>query len=173
MTQGTAASKSTAALIAELEQEIKTTRRLLERVPGDKLSWRPHTKSMSLGQLALHVATVPAGIARILANDTCEVPQFKQAEAMSAAELIRALDESLQTARGFLSGLDDARAVATWKLMKNGRELMAMPRIRVVRMLMLNHWYHHRGQLSVYLRMLNVPVPSIYGPSADENPFAT
>jgi uncharacterized damage-inducible protein DinB len=173
MTQGTAPTKSTATLIAELEQETKTTRRVLERVPEGKLSWKPHDKSMSLGQLALHVATMPSGITRILANDTFEVPQFKQAEATSAAELIRALDESLQTARAFLVGLDDARSTTIWRLVKDGRELMAMPRIAVVRTLMLNHWYHHRGQLSVYLRLLNVPLPSIYGPSADENPFVT
>jgi uncharacterized damage-inducible protein DinB len=173
MTQGIAPTKPTATLIAELEQETKTTRRVLERVPEGKLAWKPHDKSMSLGQLALHVATLPSRISRILANDTVEAPQFKQAEATSATELIRALDESLQTARAFLAGLDEARAMATWRLVKDGRELMAIPRIAVVRALMLNHWYHHRGQLSVYLRLLNVPLPSIYGPSADENPFAT
>jgi uncharacterized damage-inducible protein DinB len=173
MTQGTSPSKFTSPLIAEMEQEAKTARRLLEKVPGDKLSWRPHEKSMSLGQLALHVATIPGGISRILANDTFEAPQFKQAEAASVSELIPALEESVRTAGEFLGNLDDARAAAVWRLVKSGRELMAIPRIAVVRALMFNHWYHHRGQLSVYLRLLNVSLPSIYGPSADENPFET
>jgi uncharacterized damage-inducible protein DinB len=172
MTQATATQKLAAPLIAELEQEAGTTRRVLERVPGDKLSWRPHPKSMSLGQLALHVATTPGMIAQILANDTFEAPQFVQAEAASVSELIPALEESVRSAREFLASLDEARAAGVWKLVKGDRELMSVPRIGVVRMIMLNHWYHHRGQLSVYLRLLNVPLPSIYGPSADENPFA-
>jgi uncharacterized damage-inducible protein DinB len=111
-------------------------------------------------------------IAQILANDTFEAPQFVQAEAASVSELIPALEESVRSAREFLASLDEARAAGVWKLVKGDRELMSVPRIGVVRMIMLNHWYHHRGQLSVYLRLLNVPLPSIYGPSADENPFA-
>ena len=159
------------ALIAELEQETQTTRRVLERVPGDKLSWKPHAKSMSLGQLALHVATTPGGIARILSADSFDITSFGQQEAATASELLPALEESLNSARSFLSGLDDQQAGATWRLTREGKELMALPRIAVVRSILLNHWYHHRGQLSVYLRLLDVPVPSIYGPSADENPF--
>ena len=128
---------------------------------------------MSRGQLARHVATIPGRISRILANDSFEAPQFNQAEAASVSELIPALEESVRTAGEFLGNLDDARAAAVWRLVKSGRELMAIPRIAVVRALMFNHWYHHRGQLSVYLRLLNVSLPSIYGPSADENPFET
>jgi len=173
MTQATAPLKLAAPLIAELEQEAKTTRRGLERVPGDQLSWRPHPKSMSLGQLALHVAAIPGAISRLLANDTFEAPRFVQTEAASVSELIPALEESVRLAREFLGSLDETRAAGIWKLVKDGRELMAVPRIGAVRMIMLNHWYHHRGQLSVYLRLLNVSLPSIYGPSADENPFAT
>jgi len=172
MTQATAPQRSAAPLIAELEQEARTTRRVLERVPGDQLSWRPHPKSMSLGQLALHVATIPSSIAQILTQDTFEAPQFAHAEAASVSELVPALEASVRAAHEFLAGLDEARATAVWKLVKGGHELMAAPRIGVVRMIMLNHWYHHRGQLSVYLRLLNVSLPSIYGPSADENPFA-
>ncbi len=127
---------------------------------------------MSLGQLALHVATTPGALAGILATDTYEVGNFDQREATSVAELIPSLEESVRTAREFLMGLNEERAVATWKATRSGRELMAAPRIALIRSLMLNHWYHHRGQLSVHLRLLNVPVPSIYGPSADENPFA-
>jgi len=173
VTQATAPSKSTAPLIAELEQEAQTTRRVLERVPADKLAWRPHSKSMSLGQLALHVATIPGAIAHMLANDTFEAPRFVQAEAASVSDLIPALEDAVCSAREFLARLDEVRAASIWKLVKDGRELMAVPRIGLVRSIMFNHWYHHRGQLSVYLRLLNVSLPSIYGPSADENPFAS
>jgi uncharacterized damage-inducible protein DinB len=159
-------------LLAELDQEAATTRRVLERVPGDKLGWKPHPKSMSLGQLALHVATTPGGAATILSQDSFEFPESDQPAASSAAELIPTLEESLKTAKGVLSSLDDSRAMQNWQLTKDGKVLFEAPRIAVIRSIMLNHWYHHRGQLSVYLRLLNVPVPSIYGPSADENPFA-
>ena len=159
-------------ILAELDQEAATTRRVLERVPGDKLGWRPHPKSMSLGQLALHVATLPGQGAAFLSKDEVELPEFRNPPAATtAAELIPALDQSLLRAKGFLGGLDDGSALSTWKLMKGAKVLLAVPRIGMVRSLMLNHWYHHRGQLSVYLRLLNIPVPSIYGPSADENPF--
>ena len=172
MSQAAAPMKAVSPLIAELVQETQITRRVLERVPGDKLTWKPHTKSMSLGQLALHVATTPGALAGVLATDTYEVGSFDQPEATSVEELIPSLEESVRTAREFLMGLNEERAVATWRATRSGRELMAAPRITLIRSLMLNHWYHHRGQLSVYLRLLNVPVPSIYGPSADENPFA-
>lgn len=158
-------------LLQELEQEAQTTRRVLERVPGEHLGWKPHPKSMSLGQLALHVATVPGGVAEISVQSACEVPQFAQPSATSAAELIPALNESVAKAKQLLGGMDDAAMAATWRLMKGDREVMAIPRAALLRSIMLNHWYHHRGQLSVYLRELGVPVPSIYGPSADENPF--
>jgi uncharacterized damage-inducible protein DinB len=144
--------KAVEVLLQELEHEAKTTRRVLERVPGDHLAWKPHAKSMSLGQLALHVATVPGNVAEIAARPTFAVTAFTQASASTAAELLPALDESIAKARRVLGG-------------------MALPRAAFLRSIMLNHWYHHRGQLSVYLRELNVPVPSIYGPSADENPF--
>jgi uncharacterized damage-inducible protein DinB len=160
-------------LLQELDQEAQTTRRVLERVPGDRLAWKPHEKSMSLGQLALHVATTPGGVARIAALDECPVPTFSQPEPATADELVPALEQSLSQARATLNGMDDARLMATWRLVDDGREIMALPRVAVLRTIMLNHWYHHRGQLAVYLRLLGVPVPSIYGPSADENPFAS
>ena len=161
------------ALLAELDQEAQTTRRVLERVPEAHLSWKPHPKSMSLGQLALHVATVPGNVAELAAMDTVPVPPaFVQPEAATSSELVPALAASVAKARQQLGGLDDAAMSATWRLMSGGRELMAMPRAALVRAIMLNHWYHHRGQLLVYLRLLNVPVPSVYGPTADENPFA-
>ena len=161
------------AILAELDQEAHATRRVLERVPQAQLSWRPHPKSMSLGQLALHVATVPGIVAELAAQDTIpEPPAFVQPEAATAAELVPTLDASLAKARQVLGGFDDAKLNATWRLMSGGKEIMAMPRAAVLRMIMLNHWYHHRGQMLVYLRMHNVPLPSVYGPTADENPFA-
>ena len=159
-------------LLAELEQEAETTRRVLERIPQAHLMWKPHPKSMSLGQLALHVATVPGMVAELAALDTIpEPPAFVQPEAATASELVPSLTESVAKAKRALGGFDDARMGAIWRLQSGGREIMAMPRVAFVRAIMLNHWYHHRGQLSVYLRELGVPVPSIYGPSADENPF--
>ncbi len=162
-----------AGLIPELEQEAATTRRVLERVPADKLKWRPHAKSMTLGQLALHVATTPGGIAEIAALDEVPMPEpgnFPQPE--SASQVLTAFEGSIRKAKAYLSELPDDKAMAEWKAMKDGRAVMTLPRFVLLRAIMLNHWYHHRGQLSVYLRLLDVPVPSIYGPSADENPFA-
>src|SRR5262245_10597057 len=160
------------ALIQELEQESQTTRRVLERVPGDKLAWKPHEKSMSLGQLALHVATTPGMVAEICQQSPFSIPEFTQPSAKSAAELVPALEESVRKAREILGAMDDAALTKMWRVVDGDREVMALPVGAVMRSIMLNHWYHHRGQLSVYLRQLSVPVPSIYGPSADENPFA-
>jgi len=161
------------ALLAELEQEAQTTRRQLERVPQEHLTWKPHPKSMSLGQLALHVATVPGLVAELAAVDVVPRPStFQQAEASTASELLPALTESVAKAKRALGEFDDAKMQAMWRLQNDGKDLLAMPRVAFVRAIMLNHWYHHRGQLQVYLRLLNVPVPSVYGPTADENPFA-
>ena len=161
------------ALIGELEQEAATTRRVLERVPADKLSWKPHEKSMSLGQLALHVAQVPGFVATMAVQNPGALPEnFEQASAESVDGVLTALTDSLAQAKEILQGFDDAAMMETWSLTAGDRTLMSMPRVGLLRAIMLNHWYHHRGQLSVYLRLLDVPVPSIYGPSADENPFA-
>jgi uncharacterized damage-inducible protein DinB len=161
------------ALLAELEQEAKTTRRVLERIPQAHLSWRPHPKSMSLGQLALHVATVPGDVAELAAIDTVtEPPPFFQPEASTTDELVPSLTDSVAKAKRALGSFDDGKMTATWRLQSGGRDIMAMPRVAFVRAIMLNHWYHHRGQLLVYLRLLDQSVPSVYGPTADENPFA-
>jgi uncharacterized damage-inducible protein DinB len=160
------------AILQELEQEARTTRRVLERVPNDQLDWRPHKKSMSLGQLALHVAMVPATVAEVAMQSPYAVRQVDQPSAKSASELLPTLEDSVTKAKTLLGGLDDAEMMSTWRMMNGDRELLAIPRAAVLRSIMLNHWYHHRGQLSVYLRQLDVPIPSIYGPSADENPFA-
>jgi uncharacterized damage-inducible protein DinB len=160
------------AMLQELEQEAETTRRVLERVPDDRLTWRPHDKARTLGQLALHVAIVPGGVAEIALQSSAQAPNFTDPSPNSASELVPALNESIAKARKLLGGMDDATLVATWRLMRGDRELFAIPRVAFLRSIMLNHWYHHRGQLSVYLRQLGVAIPSIYGPSADENPFA-
>jgi uncharacterized damage-inducible protein DinB len=159
-------------LLQELEQEAQTTKRVLERVPQAHLGWKPHEKSMSLGQLAMHIATVPGNVAQMIAQPSMQMPKFVQSPATQVSELLPALDNSVKQAREALGGMDDAAVTAMWRVLDGDREIMAMPRIAALRAIMLNHWYHHRGQMSVYLRQLNVPVPSIYGPSADENPFA-
>lgn len=158
-------------LIAELDQEARTTRRVLERVPTNKLSWRPHAKSMSLGQLGLHVAQTPGNVAHLARVSISQPPQFEQASATSTAQLLEALDTSVAQAKATIGGWDDAQMLETWSMSNDGKALMSLPRAGLLRAIMLNHWYHHRGQLVVYLRLLDVPVPSVYGPSADEQPF--
>jgi uncharacterized damage-inducible protein DinB len=159
-------------LLQELEREAQTTRRVLERVPDEQLGWRPHQKARTLGELALHVAATPGAVATFAAQSEVQPPDFTDASPTSAASLLPAHDESIATAKRVLGTMDDATLQATWRIKRDGREILAMPRIALLRSIMLNHWYHHRGQLSVYLRQLGVPIPSIYGPSADENPFS-
>lgn len=163
------------SFLQELEQEAATTRRVLERVPNDKLDWRPHPKSMSLGQLAQHVATTPGQIAAMVTGASFALPaEFPSPpSAASTEELLKAFEADIAQAKDTLSNWDDAHATAEWTVTNaSGKTLMQMPRVGFIRVIALNHWYHHRGQLSVYLRLLDVPLPSIYGPSADENPFA-
>jgi len=159
-------------MLMELDQEAQTTKRVLDRIPEDKLSWKPHPKAFSLGQLALHIASVPASVAAAAVPDTMEAPNFSQPEPKSRQEVLDTFSKSLESARAALKKMDDARLNSTWSLTKNGKVLMSVPRIAFLRSILMNHNYHHRGQLSVYLRILDVPVPAIYGPSADENPFA-
>jgi uncharacterized damage-inducible protein DinB len=163
--------KLSESILMELDQEAQTTKRVLERIPDDKLAWKPHPKSFSLGQLALHIASVPAGVTTIVMQDSVEAPDFSQPEPKSRQEILDTFSKSLETAKGNLTKMDDARLAETWSLTRGGKVVMSAPRAGFLRSVLLNHVYHHRGQLSVYLRMLDVPVPSIYGPSADENPF--
>ena len=158
----------------ELASEASTTRRVLERVPEAHLGWRPHARSMSLGQLALHVATLPRQLTEFVSGDELDFGAAAGTAPMVASrqQLLAAFTSSTEHARAYLETLSDARATATWRLMIDGRQLFAAPRAAVLRSFLFNHWYHHRGQLLVYLRLLDVPVPSVYGPSADENPFA-
>ena len=161
-------------MLQELEQEAATTRRLLERVPDSRTAWRPHEKSWTLGELAMHIAMVPGGVAEFVARPSpVQAPEFPDPPAApNTAELLRRFDESMAKARTVLTGMDDAAASEMWRMVNGQRDVMAMPRAAFMRAILLNHWYHHRGQLSVYLRFLGVPLPSIYGPTADENPFA-
>jgi uncharacterized damage-inducible protein DinB len=158
----------------EFTEEVATTKRVLDRVPVDKLSWKPHERSMSLGQLALHIASVPGGIAKITKPDTFDVSKsdFNPPMPESMNEVHAAFEQSVRDVEQTLSETTEETAQADWHLMVGDKELVSMPRVSVWRSLMLNHWYHHRGQLAVYLRLLDVPVPSIYGPSADQNPFS-
>lgn len=161
-----------AAVLKEFDQEAGTTRRVLERVPTDKLSWRPHPKSMSLGELALHVAASPGVIAGWCCEDVTEFTGEKPPSPSSTADILTAHDQGVKTVKDKIGQLGDEGLQGTWTAKAGGNTLMAMPKAVLVRSIVMNHWIHHRGQLSVYLRLLDVAVPSIYGPSADENPFA-
>jgi uncharacterized damage-inducible protein DinB len=162
-----------AEVLQEFELESATTRRVLERVPADQLAWKPHPKSRSLGQLALHVAIGPGLISQWALQDSMEMPDMGEPpQPTSSTQILAAHDDSIQKTKAAVSAMGDAGLGAMWQLQKNGAILMALPKGVLIRSLALNHMYHHRGQLSVYLRLLNVPVPAIYGPSADENPMA-
>jgi uncharacterized damage-inducible protein DinB len=126
---------------------------------------------MSLGVLALHIAGTPGQIAKMVEGDTYSMDNYTGPPVpASKQEILDAHKNGLEAARAFLGSLEDARATADWKFLQNGKEIMTMPRVVAIRAIMLNHLYHHRGQLSVYLRLLDIPLPSIYGPSADEQP---
>ena len=160
-------------MIAELDQEAQATERMLDRVPADQLTWKPHDRSMTLGQLALHVATVCGSVGNMLEMDAFDVndADFVQAQPASKDEIMRRFAEELENGKAKLEALDNDSAMSDWKLTKGGDQLWSVPKIALARNLMFNHLYHHRGQLSVYLRLLDVPVPVTYGRTADENPF--
>ncbi len=161
-------------LLLEFREELKTTRRVFARIPADKLTWKPHEKSMTLGQLAMHTAGIPGAIAGITAGESFDVLKRKSAPPAAATteEIQSALEHSAEVVEKNLKAASDETAYAQWRMMRGDAVVMAIPRVVAWRSMMLNHWYHHRGQLSVYLRLLGVPVPAIYGPSADENPSA-
>ena len=162
----------TAAILQEFDTEAATTRRVLERVPTDKLDWKPHVKSMSLGELAMHTAMTPGPICGWATVDEFAFTGAKAPVAGSTADIVAAHDASVTKMKDIVGGLGDTGLMSNWKATMGGKQVFEMPKAALVRAIALNHWYHHRGQLSVYLRLLDVPVPSIYGPSADENPFA-
>ena len=160
------------AFIAEIDQEAPATRRLLEIVPDDKLEWRPHPKAMSLGQLAMHVAQTQGGVAQGTDEEFVSAPDFIHNEGTSRAEILAAFEEGTKKAKEILAATSDEKALGEWRIVDGEKVLMAMPRVAFWRTVMLNHTYHHRGQLSTYLRTLDIPLPSVYGPSADTNPFS-
>lgn len=161
------------AFLAELSQEAATTRRLFERVPEEKMDWRPHEKSMPLSRLAGHIAELPGWAATVLRDeafdlDTAAEKGWLPARPATTAELLEIFDRSVAGFRAAAEGIDDTKLKERWRLLKGGRTAIEMPRAVGVRSFILNHMIHHRGQLSVYLRLLDVPLPSIYGPTADE-----
>ena len=160
------------SLAAELQQEAKTTRRLLERVPEESFGWKPHEKSMTLGQLAGHVAQLPTLLIPALTQDEFDFATagWKPFSPQSTAELVEQFDANISAAAETLKSQSDGSLGETWKLRSGDHVIFELPRAGVVRFVGLNHIVHHRGQLSVYLRLLDVPLPSIYGPTADEAP---
>jgi len=160
------------ALLAEFEQQIPITRRFIERLPEDKLTWKPHEKSMTAGQLAFHLASVPGGIIRLVQSNPGEIhnmPAYPQPA--SREECLKTFDESIAAVRKILPAFDDAAMSEVWRLKVLGKEAVAQPRRQFIRDVMLSHWYQHRGQFSVYLRLLGAPVPASWGPSGDEPPL--
>lgn len=157
------------ALAMEYQYETGLTRKVIDRVPEDKFTWKPHDKSMSAGHLASHLAEIQGWTAGTLAQDEFKIDGYKAFQAKSKAELLKTFDtlvgESLKAMKG---GVSDQTLMKPWKMTQGGKTLLEMPKVQVLRAWVLNHQIHHRGQLTVYLRLLGVPVPSIYGPSADE-----
>jgi len=155
-------------LLAEFEAQAPVTRRFLERLPEDKLTWKPHAKSMTAGQLAYHLALVPGGVIRGAEKSQIPPPDFKFPQPASVQEVLKAFDESIATVREVMPSFDERAMNETWRIVAGDQELLAIPRQAFLRNIMLNHWYQHRGQFGVYLRLLDVAVPSSWGPSADE-----
>ncbi len=160
------------AAVPDFDHEMETTRRLLERVPMDRAAWKPHPKSTSLGALAAHVAGLASFGSRIAALDEVDMTVSGQNRPPSAfattGALLEAFDASVAAARAAIERLDADALARTWTLRAGSNVFFSLPRANVFRVFMMNHIIHHRGQLSVYLRLNDIPVPSIYGPSADE-----
>ncbi|MCB0358440.1 MAG: DinB family protein [Bdellovibrionales bacterium] len=165
----------TQEFIAELQQEAETTRALLAAVPESSFDWSPHAKSMSIGKLATHVATIPGKIMQMLDGDSFDMSSIEPVPSSyrTPEALVSCFDDGVRSACEILSRWDENKLDGMWQFTADGKPFMEKARKSWVRMLVLNHLYHHRGQLSVYLRLLDVPVPSVYGPTADVNPFAS
>jgi len=161
------------ALSAELKHEAATTRKMLERVPEDKLDWKPHEKSMTLGTLAGHIAELPGLIRAMLTQDELDFAAagYTPFVPKNRSELVDTLDSRVAHALELLAGRSDEELKKTWRLRRGEKIFFELPRTAVLRSMALSHMIHHRGQLSVYLRMLDVPLPSVYGPTADEPMF--
>jgi len=160
--------------LAEFESQVPITRKFLERVPASNLTWQPHPKSMSVGQLALHIAKVPGGIIRLVQNNPAQAPgKFQFPQPATLDEVLAAFKENAATVRSLLPGFSDAAMNEAWVLKFGDRVMVEQPRAHFLRDIMFSHVYQHRGQLCIYLRLLDVPVPSSWGPSADEAPNFT
>jgi uncharacterized damage-inducible protein DinB len=160
------------ALLPEFDHEMATTRKLLERVPDEKLGWKPHDKSMSMSKLATHLATLGGFVPAILGQDSFDVKNSPpNPDLGSHQEMLGTFDKRTADARKLIADATDEQLMKPWSLQFEGKTLFTFPRIAVLRSFFMNHSIHHRGQLSVYLRLNNVAVPAMYGPSADENPF--
>jgi uncharacterized damage-inducible protein DinB len=160
------------ALLPEYDHEMANTRKALERVPEDKFGWKPHQKSMSLGRLATHLAELTGMVPTALASESFDFAppgsSYQPKTAASRAELLELFDKNVATARAAIGSASDAQLMAPWTLLIGGKALFTLPRIAVLRSMVMNHMIHHRGQLAVYLRLNDLPVPALYGPSADE-----
>ena len=164
------------SLLPEFDYEMQTTRKLLERVPDEKFDWKPHPRSTAMGGLATHVANIPTWAINAVTQDSLDlapggvpVPPMEMAKGNDL--LLQTFDSNVAKAREAIAGAADESLFQPWSLLMNGKEIMTLPRVAVLRSFVLNHLIHHRGQLSVYLRLNDIPVPSIYGPSADEGSF--
>lgn len=162
--------KLSESILPEFRHEVSLTRNAIERVPTEKFSWQPHAKSMTFGRLASHLAEIPGWVQTTIEQDALKfnTGEFQSHQAKDAAELVTMLDAHVATAIKCLEAVSDETMMGTWKMIVDGNEIISMPRIAVLRVWVLNHMIHHRGQLTVYLRENDIPVPSIYGPSADE-----
>lgn len=163
-----------ANLLPEFEHEMRTTRLTLERIPNDKFNWAPHEKSMPFGRLGIHLAEIPGWVCGTINHDSLDMappggPAYSLPELKSREEVLELFDTHVASARQSLAGASDEVLLADWSLLAGGKNLFTMPRVGVIRTWVLNHTIHHRAQLSVYLRLNNIPVPAIYGPSADES----
>ena len=163
-------------ILPEFDHEMANTRKTLERVPDDKFAWKPHEKSMSLGGLSTHLANIPSWTAQTFDRDELDIappgkPPYRVEEAKSRAELLAAFDKNVASARAALEAAGDENWQGKWSLLMGGNPIFTLLRTAVMRGFVMNHLIHHRAQLGVYLRLLDVPVPSIYGPSADEGGF--
>lgn len=161
-------------MIAELEHSFPVTRRVIERVPGERLDWRPHAKGMTLGQLASHVATIPLNVARMGLAEPFDLAavDFSTAQPASVEAILADFDRSVAEAPAVLRSYGAAALDAPFRMVAGDREVLVLPRPVMLRQILLNHLYHHRGQLTTYLRSLGCAVPAVFGNSADDNPFA-
>ena len=170
-TEAGAAPSLKAIALGDLEHELANSRAMLERVPDDRLDWKPHEKSFSLGSLALHVARLPFWITSTVQNDFFDLATATRGTPpTSRQEILDAFEQTVAEMRAALAAADDAALLRPWELRMGEKVLQRMPKIAVIRGFGISHFIHHRGQLSVYLRLLDVPLPPIYGPTADEQP---